>query len=68
MSRKHFQRIAEALASIQILCENNGEQLTPFQTRMMVQRIGEVCGEFNSNFDRFRFMEATVAHKDKLNA
>ena len=61
MFRQHFEALADALASLCVQLDLNHQE-----TLAAMRTIGEVCEQFNGNFDPDRFEEAITKHIDRI--
>ena len=61
MFRQHFEALADALASLCVQLD-----LYHHETLAAMRTIGEVCEQFNGNFDPDRFEEAITKHIDRI--
>ncbi len=55
MSKKHFQKLADALKGCMPIPENS-DPMTAW--RVTVQAVADVCASTNERFDRARFLAA----------
>jgi len=61
MYRQHFKALADAVASLCVQLNLNHQE-----TLAAMRTIGEVCEQFNGNFDPDRFEEAITQHIDRI--